>query len=60
MGTTGDWDDVACSTERCRVLGQISSYTVLCRQYVCKKGDLQQTATTAPTACSCGTGWTAK
>ena len=43
-----------------RVLEQISSANVLCRQYVCKKGDLQQTATTAPTACSCGTGWTAK
>ena len=60
MGTTGEWDDVACSTERCGVLEQISSANVLCRQYVCRKGDLQQTATTAPTACTCGTGWTAK
>ena len=35
MGTTGDWDDVACSTERCRVLASRYPVLVWCAGSTC-------------------------
>ena len=42
MTPAGQWDDVACGSSR---------------QFICKKPDLDSTATTASAGCNCGEGW---